>query len=808
MLPEGLPQVELAANQHERLQNDLLAFIRHAVQKRPWFIVLEDLQWSDAPSLEFLALLGHNLPEWPMLILGTYRDTDLDPNHSLSEILRNLGQYPGYRVIALERLSLNDVETQLRHIWHLELPRNLVEKIYAHTTGNPLYVDEIIKTLMDEGHIILRDGVWHFPDPDKITLPPGIRETVLRRVNLLPQDAQTLLRQAAILGPSFSFRDLQALTHIDDWELLEQLDLLFERQFLEEVKGEERLRFRHPEVQQTLYEDLGPLRRRILHRQAGEVLEQHTDIPPEVLAQHFIQAEEYAKAITYSLLAAYNAEQTYAHATALHWYRQALDQLLRMEAPERTALNDVHLTILRSLARLLLAEGNDQEALEYFTLARTLLNTMPPLATRQFQQADICQQVAQIYEQRNDYTTAWTWIERGLNYIRDQAPTQELVQIYHRAGWIALRQESYPQAEQMFEHTLGLARQFGLVHMEADNIRALGIVAWYTNRDAQAADLFQQALMLYQSIGDKQGEAYCLNNLGIVANYKNHHEEARSFYNRALTLYHQIGNQAGASGTLHNLALVLRNEGQFEAALEQAEQALALRRQLRNRRGEASTLDVLGSIHLLLGDYALAEDLLKKALALHEDVGNHAEEVETLNDLAWALLRSQRLPEAVTHLQRALRLGEKLSNPYHFVSALLHLGRLQLVQQAYRAAQTTFQHALTYRDRIRMVNLPLVAYAGLGFIALEQGNLEEVRRYAGLMLEHLESHIVNSIDEPYQLYHTLYRMLRALDDPRAEMIRATAQERRAREAQAITDATRRARYLAQADQRWLDETSE
>lgn len=805
MLPEAPPQPDLMTNQQQRLHNDLLAFIRYAVQERPWFIILEDLQWSDSNSLALLEHLGHNLPELPILILGTYRDTDLTPQHPLGEVLRTLGHHPGYSVIPLERLSLKDVENQLRHIWHLDMPRTLVEKIYAHTTGNPLYVDEIVKTLMDEGQIILRDGVWHFPNPEKISLPASVRETVLRRVNLLPQEAQNLLRQAAILGPSFRFRDLQAMTRIGDWELLEQLDLLFERQFLEEVKGEERLRFRHPEVQQTLYEDLGPLRRRILHRQAGEVLEQSAETPPEVLAQHFIQAEEYGKAITYSLLAAYNAEQTYAHAAALNWYRQALDQLLRMDAPERAALADVHLTILKSLGRLLLLQGNDQEALEHYTLARTLLNVMPPSQTRNFQQAEVCQQIAHLYEQRNDYATAWTWIERGLNYVRDHPPTPELAQLYHRAGWIALHQESYPQAQQMFEHALELAHQLGQALLEAHNIRALGIVAWYTNREAEALERFQSALAIYRDLNELQGQAYCLNNLGIGANVRNHFAEARAFYDQALSLYQRIGDQSGANGTLHNLALTLRNEGRFEEALELAQQALALRRQLRNRRGEANTLDLLGSIALLLGDFPQAEEWLKKALALQEELSNREGETETLSDLAWLYLRKQRLVEAANYLQRALRLAEKVSNPYHFALALLHLGNLQLAQGAFHTAQATFQHALSYKDRVRAVNLPLRAYAGLGLIALEQDRLEEVQRYAELMLQHLETHVVSSSDEPYRLYHSLYRMLCALDDPRAESVRASAQERRAREAAAFKDEARRVRYLAQADQQWLDE---
>ncbi len=804
MLPEEL-QAPAPNHNQQRMINDILSFIRYATQERPWFVVLEDLQWSDADSLDFLEQLGRQLPDLSLLIVGTYRSDNLSSQHPLMEALGNLAHYPGYRLIVLERLSLENVERQLRYIWHLDMPRPLVEKIYQHTTGNPLYVEEIIKALMDEGQIVMRDGVWHYPDPDQITLPDSVRDAVLRRVNMLPQEAQNLLRQAAILGQSFRFQELQAMTRLKEWELLDQLDLLFERQFLEEVRGEQRLRFRHPEVQQTLYEEIGPLRRRILHRQAGEALEQDTSTPPEILAQHFSQAEEYAKAITYGMLAAYNAEQAYANAAALRWYRHALDLFLRMKAPERHALMDVHLTILKAMGRLLLLEGRDQEALEQYTLARTILNAMTPSATRDFQQAEVCQQIALIYERRNDFTTAWIWIERGLNHIRDHPPTPELANLYHRAGWIALRQESYPEARQMFERSLSLARELGLARLEADNIRAQGVVAWYTYQDAEAEAHFQAAFETYHALNYAQGEAYSLNNLGIVANNKNDYAQAHAYYEQALAIYRRIGDMSGASGTLHNFAMMARNQGRFEEALDLAQQALTLRQQTHNRRGEGMTLDLLGTITTLIGDGEQAESYLQKALAIVEELEDHEGIIEVLTDLAWLKLRTDQAEQAVNYIQRGLRYAEKFNNVNRFAQLLIHLGNLQLAQGAYLVAEQTFLHALSYRERVRDQNLPLRVYAGLGLLALHKNQREAMRRYADLMVDHLNAHPMSSLDEPYCLYGILYRLLQALDDPRAAEIRAAALARREQEAAQFSDEERRARFLAQPDQAWLNE---
>lgn len=303
MLPDlPIPPTPDPEQKQLRLMTSLTQFIRRATQERPWFLILEDLQWADNSSLELLLYLGRHIPTMPIFIIGTYSDTEVDRGHPLLETLRGLRSYPTYRHVPLERLTQDEVAQVLTYIWHQQtVPEALTEKIYAHTAGNPFYVEEVAKVLEDDGLIPSpgvadSDPTWHMQALEEVRLPQSVRETVWRRIEHLSAETQALLQQAAVLGQTFRFDDLRRMSDLTEWEVLEHLDEAFERQLIEEIPGEQQLRFRQAEIQYVIYADLGPLRRRLLHRKAGEALEQRaagkTNAFAEELAYHFGEAAE------------------------------------------------------------------------------------------------------------------------------------------------------------------------------------------------------------------------------------------------------------------------------------------------------------------------------------------------------------------------------------------------------------------------------------------------------------------------------------------------------------------------------------
>jgi predicted ATPase len=146
-LPEPWP---LEPEQEQiRLMGNLAKFVQQATQNRPWLLILEDLQWADHSSLELLRYLGRHVSGMALMIIGLYQDTDLPRSHPLLELFRDLTHHRAYHHIALERLTQEGVAQLLSHIWRLPIPSRLAEKIYQQTGGNPRYVEEVAKELMD-----------------------------------------------------------------------------------------------------------------------------------------------------------------------------------------------------------------------------------------------------------------------------------------------------------------------------------------------------------------------------------------------------------------------------------------------------------------------------------------------------------------------------------------------------------------------------------------------------------------------------------------------------------------------------------
>jgi predicted ATPase len=324
MLPDLPVPPSLDPKQEQlRLMTSLALFIKIASQERPWVLILDDLQWADQSSLELLHYLGRHTPSMSLLIIGVYRDMDLDRSHPLRKTLWDLDRYPTYYRLPLERLNETEVGQLLTSLWQQPVPEGLVEKIYQRTQGNPFYVEEVARGLIDDGLIVLNADGGQFPTLETVRLPQTIRDAVLHRINTLGRDAQNLLHQAAVLGQTFRFEDLRAISNLSEREALEGLDVALERQLIQEAPGQMVLRFTHPEIQHVLYETMGALRRRMLHRQAGEALEQrHQTVPnqfAEELAHHFIEAGDIDKAVHYSQIAANQAQATYASQSALMW---------------------------------------------------------------------------------------------------------------------------------------------------------------------------------------------------------------------------------------------------------------------------------------------------------------------------------------------------------------------------------------------------------------------------------------------------------------------------------------------------------
>jgi class 3 adenylate cyclase/tetratricopeptide (TPR) repeat protein len=316
-----------------------------AGEQAPLLLILDDLHWADGQTLSLLRHVVTAGASMRVLVVGTYRDSDLSRDHPLTALLADLHREHGVERIKLTGLDSEDVLALMEAAAGQELDevgRALAAEITRETAGNPFFAGELLRHLTESGAIVQSDGGgWQLVgDVSDLGLPQSVREVIGRRVDRLSPEARTALSAAAVIGRDFDLDLLLAVLELPEAKLLDLLDEALAASLLKEsVERAERFTFAHGLVEHTLYEDLGRARRVRLHKRIAEALEEQCGEEPGErlgeLAGHWAAAvvsADTAKAMHYARRAAERALEQLAPDEAVRWYRQALE--LYDQAPE------------------------------------------------------------------------------------------------------------------------------------------------------------------------------------------------------------------------------------------------------------------------------------------------------------------------------------------------------------------------------------------------------------------------------------------------------------------------------------------
>ena len=332
-VPNLTPNSSLEPGQEKaRLFESIANFLGAIAQERPLILLLEDLHWADKATSQLLQYLSYNLTRIPILLIVTMRDAELEPDHPLHETMRGLSRQSLYTTITLPPLTPQQVKSQLEGIFQEEVDGGFAELIYRETEGNPFYVEEIVKALIDEGKVYRENERWKWARADGLRLPQTIKDVINRRLTRLSPQALNALKVAAVIGRRFNFQVLTAVMETKEDVLLDSLDEALQLRLIRDLTAEEAFIFSYGKIREVLYNEINPLRRRRLHYKIGQALETlYSQAPESVanqLAYHYYQAQEKGKAVEYLTLAGDRAMKMSADEEALDYYSQARDMLL------------------------------------------------------------------------------------------------------------------------------------------------------------------------------------------------------------------------------------------------------------------------------------------------------------------------------------------------------------------------------------------------------------------------------------------------------------------------------------------------
>lgn len=440
-----------------RLFDATATFLREAANTQPIVFVLDDLHAADVPSLLLLQFVAGTLAESHIMVLGAYRDEEIDRDQPLASALPELTRERVTRHLHLGGLGQPEAVRFIETTASIAPTGALVAVVHRETEGNPLFMGEVIRLMVAEGQLeLLQHGA-----PPRITIPRHVQEVIDRRLQRLPEGCIRILTLAAVLGREFGLDALHQASRLARDELLEVLDDAVTARVVIEVPGAlNRMSFSHALVRDALYDALTPRRRVRLHREIGEALEGLYSADPEPhlaeLAHHFYEAapgDGGDRAVDYAGRAGDRAVRLLAYEEAVRLYE------LGLEALEGSADEAIR-------CELLLACGDAQTRAGDTPGARSTFLTAADIARRR-QMPDRLARAALGYGGRFVWARAWgdthlvPLLQEALAVLPEEDSALRVRLLARLAGGPLRDTLPPPPREQMSQQALDMARRLG-----------------------------------------------------------------------------------------------------------------------------------------------------------------------------------------------------------------------------------------------------------------------------------------------------------------------------------------------------------
>lgn len=662
------------------------ALLGAASARSPLLLVLDDLHWADHATLHLLRHVARAAQDASLLVVGTYRAAEVAGGHPLADVLADLRRDRLFERIALEGLDEREVGTLISSLAGHPAPGGLVGAVHQHTEGNPFFVEEVMRHLIETGVLFERGGRWVSAlTPDEIGVPDGVREVLARRLEHLSAPCRAVLARAAVLGRECTFDVLRATVDVGEDELIDALEEAVAAQLVVEGQGRSGpvYAFTHALVREVLVTALSAPRRQRIHARAAAALEAvERDAQLASIAGHLRRAGSAAdpeRALAASLRAGMQAREVFAwDEAAAHWDGAAEVMARTGDRPaQRTALL-VHLADLMALSgdlgrqighlerALALAQerGDDEAAAQAHSRLGMALSLIDSIFAehldlhRAFAHFDAAREVLDRGPVRRSRGHLETGVATALTYglripegiataRRGMAIAEELGDEVLWAGaaeacaWHSIVAGNIAEGLALLDRACAVAEREQRPFLAWMGWNMRGQLTWGLGAPDEAQAAFERPLELAY-VGKSAYRRQVADGLGRCHVSRGELDAAR-----------RLLSDARPTWITHSLKpLVDLRDGRLREVAALAERVLATSRRTGNRWDEWAAQHLAARVASLEGDHASAAALLERALVIVTDGGAPYFELWVRPDLACALVAEGRVAEAREHADR------------------------------------------------------------------------------------------------------------------------------------------------------------
>ncbi|MHC5038383.1 MAG: sigma 54-interacting transcriptional regulator [Planctomycetota bacterium] len=721
-LVEITPAVPLKPEQERlRLIHALSRFLLEVSDAKPFVLHLSDLQWADDITLELLTYLSRNLQPFsetgsrrageggdalsglygrlsPHLLLCATAQPSEETDERF-EVTRAALQERGASEVPLKGLGQPEVCSLLRSMLGMDHdPVELAAVIHGKTEGNPFFVEEVMKSLVEEGSLYRERGRWvaKADSLEQIEIPAGVSEVIQQRLDRLTGGEKEVLRAVSVFNGPAPVSVLGRARGRDVGILLADLSALVKKDILmveEMADGERGYVFTHQSMKEAVYTGMALRTQRALHRHVGKAFEEEygEDISEvlEEMATHFIRGRDQKRAFDYGVRAGQKARRMHANREALDFYLAAMEfgdaQKVDPSLQEETAnLHDVVGELDTAVGKYRAILDREGEGLPAETAARIRLRLSETIrkkgdfdgALKELRRGEEVLQgrldtaegakllafTGFLLLMKGAREEAVSPLTRALRIDRRRGETAHEGAVYNFLGHLYYLRGTFDKAKRCYEKSLQLSEKGGNLVGVAGALDSLGNAYMRKGLYDEASSCHRRSLEIRKKTGDIHQIADSLNNLGTLSLEKRDFVEAEEYERECLRIRERIGDDHGMGVCYLNLGIAYDGLERYHAAIDSFQKSLAIREKIGDPLGVANSLNGMGNIYKVLGDFGNAEECLKKSLFIATEQGWIEKRLNSLVNLGATYLSIGDMDRA----EEVLREGYTLSLDHEF----------------------------------------------------------------------------------------------------------------------------------------------
>ncbi|HZQ08556.1 MAG TPA: AAA family ATPase [Anaerolineae bacterium] len=707
-----------------RLFDNVARLVQTLAAPRGLVFFIDDLHWADQGTLSLLHYLLRHLRNSRVLFLAAYREVELDRTHPLSAALVDWNRERLATRIALGRLTREDTAGLLAALFgQASVSDEFVDVLFRETEGNPFFLEEVVKALIEQGSIYREGETWGRKEVQEMAVPQSVKDAIGRRLNRLQETTVNVLHTAAAIGKQFPFRELAIVSTANEDELLDALDEASAAQLVR-ANADDSFTFTHDKIREVLYEELNPVRRRRLHQRIGEsfvrLYGESGDGHVQDIAYHFAQSGDLEKSLTYARRAADSAARVFAHDDARRFLDQAREAAEALNQPETLAqieerrgdlyraqglMTDAIASYERALKRI--AEGErrailhvkigevyanigDPRGLDYLQCA---LKELDP-ETNRLEYAQALAHLGRYHHYRTEHARAIQFLQqaRALAEPLDDASTLTRIYTYLAGAYQHILE--FDTSNEWARASMALGERHNSPGSIALGYEFLSENGFNRGHWQTALEYGERNHQIGEKIGalDRMGWAdfscaTALYGMGELA-------KAREIANEGIELAERIGEGRLATWIDPLLTMIASDMGEDELAQKLAARSLTRGEQLGQIVLLSWSLHAVGYWHLHRGDGKEAAAYYTRYLDLVAPSENGAARLLVMASAAEALLGVGDVERAAQVVQEAVIVAERGKAPHRLALARRVQGQIALAQQDWETAGARLDEAI------------------------------------------------------------------------------------------------------------------